>query len=211
MTISTAVPSKPTSKFSTGKKLLASAAIVGAVASIAALGSFASFGGSTSASQKVSTGSVGLEMPYSTFNAPVSDVLPGDTIERVATMTNTGSSALKEIVLSTTAVQSSALNADPVNGLQVSIETCSVPWTTNTGGPDACAGSVWTVIPQGPLSQLSGPIALTAPQAVNSGGSDYLLATFKLPSTADSTFQDLSSELNFQFDGIQRDAKFLDS
>lgn len=84
-----------TSKLSTGKKLLASAAVVGVLAAVAGLGSWGAFTGSTSASQKVATGSAGLEMPYSDFNGPVSGMLPGDTIERTATLYNPGSSSLK--------------------------------------------------------------------------------------------------------------------
>ncbi|MET3143482.1 UNVERIFIED_ORG: hypothetical protein ABIB13_003218 [Arthrobacter sp. UYEF2] len=209
MTTSTAVPTTAPSKFSTGKKLLASAAIVGAIASVAALGSFGSFGGSTSASQKVSTGSVGLEMPYSTFNGPIAGMLPGDTVERVATLNNPGSASLKEIVLTTTRTEPSALNLDPVNGLRLHLQTCSTPWTAVPGGPDVCGGSMQTVL-NSPLAAMSTQV-LAGLQSVNPSGQDYLLATFTLPSSADATFQNLSADATFEFDGIQRDAKFLDS
>lgn len=202
-------PSKRTAKFSTGKKLMASAAIVGAIASIAALGSFGSVGGSTSASQKVATGSVALEMPYSTFNGPIAGMLPGDTIERVATLHNPGSANLEEIVLTTTRTEPSALNTDPVNGLQLHLQTCSTPWTAVPGGPDDCGGSMQTVL-NSSLAVLS-TNALTGLQSVNPGGQDYLLATFMLPSSADATFQNLSADTTFTFDAAQRDAKFLDS
>lgn len=206
---STTSPTTPRSKFSTGKKVLATAGVLGAAASIVALGTFGTFGGSTSASQKIDSGSAGIDMPYSTFSAPISGALPGDTIERVATLQNTGTSTLKSILLTTTAVKASALTTDAANGLQLTIDGCSIPWRTVNGGADACDDAQWSVLPTTPVASLTPGIPLNV-ASVSAGRTDYLRATFKLPATADSSLQNLDAELNFQFDGIQRDGQYLD-
>jgi len=206
---STSSPAIRRPKFSPGKKVLATAGVLGAVASVVALGTFGTFGGSTSASQKVDSGSAGIDMPYSTFSAPISGVMPGDTVERAAALRNTGTSTLKNILLTTTAAKASALTTDAVNGLQFAVDGCSVPWRTIVGGADACDGAQWSVLPSTPVANLTPGTPLNT-SAVSAGATDYLRATFKLPATADSSFQNLDAELNFQFDGLQRDAQYLD-
>lgn len=204
----TTVPAKTRAEFSNRKKLLMTAGAVGAIVSIAALGTFATFGGSTSANQQVASGSAGLDMPYSTFNQPIVDVLPGDSVERISTLHNPGTSALKEILLTTTTVTPSALTTDPVNGLQLTIDACEMPWRTVAGAADACDGATWQVLAS-PVATLTPGTPLASLQSVVGGKSDYLRATFHLPSSADATFQNLNAELDFQFDGVQRDGKYL--
>lgn len=206
-TSSTTSPSK--AGFSTGQKVLATAGVLGAAVSIAALGTFGTFGGSTSASQKVDSGSAGIDMPHSNLNAPVSGMLPGDTVERIATISNAGSSRLRDILLSTTIVTGSALTSDETNGLQVAIDGCSIPWTAVSGGPDVCSGHQWPVVAERAVAALTPGMPLDM-YSVSVGQSDYLRATFKLPVTADASFQNLSAELDFQFDGVQRPGQFID-
>jgi hypothetical protein len=61
-----------------------------------------------------------------------SNVVHGDTIQRVADPTNSsggGGDTLSSIVLSTTASPSSLLDTETTNGLQMTIEKCSNAWT----------------------------------------------------------------------------------
>lgn len=206
---STTSPSTPRPKFSTGQKVLATAGVLGAAASMVALGTFGTFGGSTSASQKVDSGSAGLDMSYSNFSAPISGILPGDTSERFATLQNTGTSPLKSVLLTTTAVKASVLTADAASGLQLAIDACSIPWRTVNGGADACDEAQWSVLPTTPVASLAPGMPLNV-ASVSAGRTDYLRATFKLPATANSSFQNLDAELNFQIDGVQRDGQYLD-
>lgn len=209
MTASTiTAPAKSARSLTTGQKFLASAAAVGAVAALFA-GTFGAFGNSTSASQKFETGSAGIDMPYSTISAPISGLLPGDSTERVATLTNTGTSNLESIKMTATPVTSSALTTDPTNGLQLAIDACNVPWRTVAGAADACDGSQWPVLASTPVATLTPGMPLNV-ASIAAGQTDHLRATFKLPDTADSTFQNLAAETNFQFDGVQRAGTFID-
>lgn len=189
------------------KKVLASAVVLGATAAVVGLGTYGTFTGSTSASQKVASGSAGLEMPYSDFNKPIAGMLPGDTVERIATITNPGDSALKSVLMGIDVTQSSALVTDPVNGLKIEIQGCAVPWTVNAAGPDTCGSAQWTVLPNGPLVATAPTSVNTA--SVNAKSTDYLRALISLPDTADASFQSLSADVNFTFSGTQRDGQFL--
>ena len=54
-------------------------------------------------------------------------LVPGDTVSRVVTLSNTGDQALAGIGLTTTASPSSKLDTDAVMGLQLQVDACSAP------------------------------------------------------------------------------------
>ncbi|MCO4263708.1 hypothetical protein NG697_12380 [Pseudarthrobacter sp. MDT3-26] len=212
MTTSTLTAPAP-KKFSmtTGKKIAGSVAIVVTAAALAGAGTFGDFSNSTNASQEVSTGSAGLTMGYNTFNKPVSGFLPGDSVERLASFTNPGTAELKDVLLDVTVNESSALTTDPVNGLQVSVSNCLVPWTVDPSGADFCSGYEWNVVPPTSIAALAAqaPTALPTMQSLVGGGVDNLRAVISLPSTADVSFQNLSAEVDFSFTGTQRNGKLI--
>ena len=120
-------PTTSSRRGNTGK-ILISLGAVGAAAAVAGLGTFGSFASTTSGSQAVGTGTVviGLGTTGGKVGVDASNVVPGDTIQRAVTLANTGTSDLAAVNLTTTASPSSLLDTDPVNGLRLKIDSCSV-------------------------------------------------------------------------------------
>ena len=86
----------------TSGKILASVALVGTAAAVAGMGTYGAFTSTTSASQAVTAGTVVIALneagAANTLNVPVTGLLPGDSVEKIATLTNTGNSALNSII-----------------------------------------------------------------------------------------------------------------
>ena len=196
---------------STTRKVVGSLAIVGTAAAVAGLGTYGTFTSSTAPiSTGAATGSVAINLaqPNGAYTIPASvgGFVPGDSMTRAVTLTNTGTSPLASISLASSASTSNALTSDPVNGLQLAIKSCSVAYTqvgTAASPSYTCGGTERTV--------LSGPAvnntALASPAALNPSGVDNLIFTIALPTSADNSFQSLSSTLNLTFTGVQRAAQ----
>lgn len=197
-------------RFSLATKLLATMAILGVAAGIAGLGTYASFTSSTSAqAQNLSSGTVSLTLG-STDRLTVSaaNLVPGDTIERAVDLANNGSagtSSVGSITVSTNATSSSLLNTDTTNGLQMQIDNCSTAWTES--GPPytyACSGTQTVALASTPVIATNASLANMS--AVTAGNTDHLRVKLTLPTTADNTFQGLSSVIDYTFTAEQRAA-----
>lgn len=187
------------------KKLLGSVAVLGVAAAVAGLGTFSTFSDSTSpVSTQITSGVVSLSL---TDNGAVATVpfqggtfLAGDSQSKPLDLVNDGNTAMASVTMASSATASSALDTDAVNGLQLTVTSCSVPWT-GSAGSWTCGGTT--------RSFYSGRIVttqvLTGAASLAAGGVDHLLLTATLPSTASgSTFQNVSSTLSFVFTGAQR-------
>ncbi|MDQ6752287.1 MAG: hypothetical protein M3017_02465 [Actinomycetota bacterium] len=120
-------------KTTTGK-VIASLALVGTAAGVAGLGTYGAFTSSTSASNIVASGIVNIARGASgtanRLSVAASGLVPGDTVQRVASLSNaTGNQSLSAITLTTSALPRSKLDTDATNGLLMVIDNCSVPWT----------------------------------------------------------------------------------
>jgi hypothetical protein len=190
-------------------KLLISLAIVAAAASIASLATFASFTSSTPAqAQSLTAGTVSLALGSANrLTIGASNLVPGDTIERAIDLTNDGSagtSSVGSITLTTTG-SGTALDSDTSNGLQMSIDSCSVAWTES--GPPytySCGGTTSSVLASRPV--IGTNVALANMSAVTAGSTDHLRVTLTLPTSADNSFQGLGDTLNYVFTAVQRTA-----
>jgi predicted ribosomally synthesized peptide with SipW-like signal peptide len=200
-------------KNSTMFKVLGSLAVLGLAASIAGLGTFATFTSSTSASQSISSGTVSIALGATgastnrlTVNA--TNIVPGDTMQRSVDLTSSSSDPLGSLSLTTSAAPSSLLDTDAANGLQMTITSCSVPWTEAGTSPAftyTCSGSQATVVAT--RAVVGSNIALTGLNALTSANStDHLRVTLSLPATAGNTFQGLTSTISYAFTGTQRAA-----
>jgi predicted ribosomally synthesized peptide with SipW-like signal peptide len=200
-------------KNSTLFKVLGSLAVLGLAASIAGLGTFATFTSSTSASQSISSGTVSIALGATgastnrlTVNA--TNIVPGDTMQRSVDLTSSSSDPLGSVSLTTSAAPSSLLDTDATNGLQMTITSCSVPWTEAGTSPAftyTCSGSQATVVAT--RAVVGSNIALTGLNALTSANStDHLRVTLSLPATAGNTFQGLTSTISYAFTGTQRAA-----
>jgi spore coat-associated protein N len=135
--------------------------------------------------------------------------VPGDTIQRVVKLSNSGTQALSAVSLTTTATASSALDTDVTNGLQMTIEKCSTSWTEAGSAPAytySCSGSgtISTVLASVPV--IGSNLALNNLSALTAGNSDVLRVTLSFPTAAGNTLQNASSTINFAFTGTQRTA-----
>jgi hypothetical protein len=190
------------------RKILGSLGVIGAAAAVAGLGAFGGFTSSTSASTAVQDGtvSINLAVPGGAKSIPVttSDFLPGDSLSRVVNLSNTGDVPLASVSVSATATPSSALVTDPLNGLTLSLRSCSKAWTetdTAAGAPTFTCGGTQQTLYAGPAVATQ---ALTNPASLNPGGADKLVFTVTLPPAAGNNLQGLGATLSLSFVGVQR-------
>jgi len=189
------------------RKLALSVLVVLLALALVGLGAFASFTSSTSAAQTLSTGTVtialgatGAQTNRLTVNA--SGLAPGDSVQRSFDLSNTGSLNLASITLTTAATTSSLLDTDATNGLQIAIDRCSTAWTESGTSPAfsyTCSGSTSTVLST--RAVIGSNIPLAGLGSLTAGNTDHLRSTLTLPATADNTFQNLTSVVQYTFTG----------
>src|ERR1041384_3933832 len=194
------------------RKILLSVGALGAAASIAGLGTFATFTSTPSAAQAVASGTVTIALGSTgastnrlTVNA--SNIVPGDTMQRSFDLTNSGSDDLASITLTTSATASSALDTDATNGLQMTIDKCSIAWVelgTSPAFTYTCAGTTSTVLAS--RAVIGSNISLSNLTTTTAGNTDHLRVTLTFPSGAGNTFQNQSSTISYAFTGTQRAA-----
>jgi len=194
------------------KRLMGSFTVVGAAAAMAGLGTFATFTSSTSATHTISSGTVSIALgatgSANRLTVGASNVVPGDTIQRAADLINNGGASadnLSGIVLTTTASPSSLLDTEATNGLQMTIEKCSVPWTEAGTAPAytyTCSGTTSTVLAS--RAVIGAALPLSGLSSLTTGSTDHLRVTLTLPTAAPNTMQGLTSTISYNFVGTQR-------
>jgi hypothetical protein len=181
-------------------------AIVAAAA--ASAGAFGTFTSSKNASHSVTAGTVVIALgatgaETNRFDVAATDVAPGDTIERSIDLSNTGSLDLASIKLTTEATTSSLLDTDTTNGLQMKIDDCDQAWTEAGTSPAytyTCGGTQTAIVTSEPVIQSDQDLSAS----LTASGTDHLLLTLSLPTSADDTFQGTSSTIKYTFDATQR-------
>jgi hypothetical protein len=129
-------------------------------------------------------------------------------MQRAVDLINNGSASadnLSSIALSTTATTSSQLDVDVTNGLQMTIDKCSVAWT-ETGPPYSytCSGTPSSVLAS--RAVIGAGLALTNLSSLTTGSTDHLRVTLTLPAAAGNSLQGQSSTISYNFVGTQRAA-----
>jgi hypothetical protein len=195
----------PTSGRVTAARIVATLGVLGATAAIASLGTFGSFSDTTTpVDTTVDSGVVSIDVAQAGAGlVPFTGglMLPGDTRTFPVDLVNSGNTALSSVTLGSWATASSALDSDPVNGLQLKVDSCSQAWAS-TGSGYSCAGTQKAFYSGRMLVQdhtVAGAASLAA------GAVDHLLLTAALPSTASAEdFEGATSSLSFVFTGTQR-------
>lgn len=195
---------------STTGKVVASLALVGSAAAVAGLGTYGAFTSTTSASTDVSSGTVAIALgatgAANRLSVAATGLVPGDTVQRAVTLTNAaGNQSLAGIKLTTTAPTTSKLDTDPALGLQLAIDSCSVPWTEAGTAPAytyTCTGTTNGVLAS--RAVIGTDLPLTNLTAVAANKTDNLRVTLTLPAGADNAFQAKSSTIDLAFTGTQR-------
>jgi hypothetical protein len=201
----TTIDSATTTRRRSAVKIVGALSAVGAAVAVAGLGTFGQFTDSTSpVNTKVDSGVVSIDVSSpSGASVPFSGgmMLAGDSRSALVDLVNYGTTALTAVTLKSTATSSSVLDQDAVNGLQLTVESCSVAWTTGAAAP-TCSGTSRTFFTQ-PI--LVNNVALTSSAALAAGATDHLKLTASLPSSASGdAFEGATSNLNFVFTGSQR-------
>lgn len=189
-------------------KVLGSLGVLAAAAAVAGLGTFGTFTDSTTPiSTDVASGTVSIDVSQQGYTVPASTAgfVPGDSMTRAVDLVNDGTSPLAQVSLASSATLASVLTDDATNGVQLSVRSCSQPWSQ--GGTSAapvytCPGSVATLY--------SGRAVMDAPLAgvasLQPGGVDHLVFSLSLPSSAGNSVQTAKSTLALTFTGVQRAA-----
>ena len=197
-------------KARTTRKIVGSLAIIGAAAAVAGLGTFGTFTDSTTPlNATVQTGTLSLDLnaANSTATLPLnaSNFVPGDRISRSFDLVNSGQLAFAGITLGTTANSSNLLTSDTRNGLQLSVQSCPTSWTETKTGSGSTAAATYACA--SPTTLVTGPAVTTAQltnaASLTAGGTDHLLVSLSLPTSADNTFQTLSNGVTMTFTGTQ--------
>jgi hypothetical protein len=201
----TTIDSATTTRRRSAVKIVGALSAVGAAVAVAGMGTFGNFTDSTSpVATLVDTGVLSIDVSQPGGAAvPFSGgmMLAGDSRSAVIDLVNDGTTALSAVTVKSWATSSSILDQDTVSGLQLTVESCSVAWNTADASP-TCAGTVRSYLTQ-PIIVTNYPLNLSA--ATAAGATDHLKLTATLPvSASGDAFEGASSDLKFQFTGIQR-------
>ena len=191
----------------TRARIAASVAVLGAAAGVAGLGTFGTFTDSTTpVTSRTDTGVLSIALTEAADTARLSlfdrgVFLAGDVESSPIDLVNDGTAALSELRLGSVARESSVLDTDRVDGLQLAVESCSEAWDAVDGGW-LCAGTT--------TRHYAGPIVtdvtLSGGAALAPGGTEHLLLTARLPATTTADLvEGATSSLDFVFSGTQRD------
>lgn len=191
--------------WSTGRKLLVTGVVLVAAAAVATKGSTATFTASASRSHQITTGNPSLVLgatgsAANRLGVDVSALVPNASAYRTFDIMNVGDTAFTSYTLTTVATTHSLLDTDQVNGIQMKLESCSNAWTESGTTPNftyTCSGTASTVVSSRPIIQNNVPLPGLRSWAPN--GTDHLLVTETLPSTADSAFQNANSAITYTF------------
>lgn len=173
------------------------------------VGAYASFTASTSATHSTSTARLTLELGTDATSAnrlsvDTGAMLPGESYARSVDLINSGTHDLSTIALTTTASPSSLLDTDATNGLQLQLQRCSSAWTESGISPNfayTCDATTTSVLATRPV--IGTTLALSDLTATTTSTTDHLLITVTLPSSADNSFQGLTTGLTLTFVGAQ--------
>lgn len=196
-----------TKRASTRTKALVTGGLVALTAAGVGGAAFASFTGSTSASQSVGSGTlslsgIGTNAAGNRLTVAATEIAPGDTIQRAVTITTNGTVAIDGMELTTAASLSSDLDTDVTDGLQMTIDRCSVAWTESAFPYTyTCGGTTSTVLAS---TSVIGTGRALSNIVTTAGATNHLRVTLTLPTSADDTFQNLDSTIGYTFDAIQR-------
>lgn len=186
---------------SNGYRIAASAAVAVTAAALAGAGTFGTFTSSaTTGPVSIQDGTVVIKVAAGDGSASVPlnyPVTPGASSTRAIDLVNSGGSDLASVTMGAVATSSSILDTDPTNGLQTSVQSCSVPWTADF----TCAGTQQTVLAAGPVVRTA---PLTGALSLRAGATDHLAVTIGLPTGAGDAFKSQSSSLDLTFTAVQR-------
>ena len=131
--------------------------------------------------------------------APALQIAPGDRIERLVELRVRGRGRFRAVYFRAVAKTSSALDTDPRQGLQVTIERCSKKWRTR-GTTHACRGKRKIVVARRPLI---GRAKLKLLPGLRAEKPAHLRLVLTLPTTAGNALQAQTTNATYRFVGVR--------
>jgi hypothetical protein len=177
----------------------------------------------TGAAETVQTGTLKLTLAANGagFNQGISNLAPGDVVDRYVDLTNGGTLDAQALTVQVAATGSNALITDGVSpsttkALRVSITSCTTAWS-NTAG--TCSGTTAPVLTATPVANLASATSLIA-GAIPAGTVAHLQISTQLPDQTETTvngqlptntIQGQSATLTYTFGETQRTAATTNS
>jgi hypothetical protein len=129
---------------------------------------------------------------------PARGIAPGDTIQRTVELTLRGRGRLTAVYFRASGPPSTALAADPRQGLQITIDRCAKRWRKR-GASFACVGKRWVVLASRPLRGRSrlAPLGLRGRNKTA-----HLRLLLRFPADAGNALQAASANVVYSFIGI---------
>lgn len=166
--------------------------------------------------QAASAGTLKLDLANAGngFGQNITNLAPGDIVNRYVTLTNSGTLDGIGLSLKTTQTGSQTLISDGVGGasnqaLKLTVTSCSVAWDTSAG---TCGGTTNQEIAATTIGSLSSAVTL-ASSSLSSGSNRYLQMKLQLPNQNETTLngtlpsntvQGGSVNITYTFDLAQR-------
>lgn len=195
-------------------RLLAAFAVGAAGLAITGGGVYAALNATASSSAQAATsGVLSLTMADNGtgFSQGVSNLAPGDVVNRYVTLTQGAGLAGKDLTLAVADATPTVLTTHETKGLRVTVTECSGAWTPGAG---TCSGTPTVLLTSAALSALGAPVSVkTGNIAANSTMNLQIALT--LPDQDETTVngtapvgtvQGLSSALTWTFGETQRTA-----
>ncbi|HWC35258.1 MAG TPA: TasA family protein [Mycobacteriales bacterium] len=172
--------------------------------------------------QAVSSGTLSLTLADNGagFSSAISNMAPGDVVNRYVDLTNGGNLDATGLTLAVSATGSSALITDGTSpatkALKVAVTSCSGSWNNSTG---VCTGSTTSLLASTTLSALSSAQSLIA-GSIAAGAVEHLQVAVTLPdqtetttngSAPGTTIQGQTANLTYTFQESQRTATTTNS
>ncbi len=203
----------------------AGAAIIISIAAIAGQSVLASLNATAfnTTAQNINAGTLKLDLANSGngFGASISNIVPGDVVNRYVTLTNSGTLNGIGLTLKTSQTGTASLITDGTGGvttkaLKLTVTSCSVAWNTSTG---ACTGTTATELNSTVIGSLTSATPLTN-GTMSSSAVKYLQMKIELPDQNETTIngalpsntvQGGAVDVTYTFDLAQRVATITNS
>lgn len=198
-------------------RLLAAFAVGAAGLAITGGGVYAALNATASnaTAQNATSGVLSLTMANNGtgFSQAISNLAPGDVVNRYVNLTQGGALDGKDLTLTVADATPTLLTTDGTKGLHVTVTQCDGTWTPGTGAGE-CSGTTTVLLNNAALSTLATPASVKA--GTNAAGTTLKLQiALTLPNTSETTvngqppagtIQGLSSALTWTFGETQRAA-----
>lgn len=173
-------------------RLVTTSVFAGSVILMAGTSVFAGLNATVSASQDNSAGTLILSVANNGtgFSQAITNLAPGDVVNRYVTLTNSGSLDSQSLGLSISSTGTSTLISDGIapatnKALTVTVLSCSGGnWNTSTG---VCSGTTNTEIAETTLSAFTAQKVFAVSPSLPSGGTSKLQIRTKLPDQNETT------------------------